>query len=171
MAWGYDETGGFLVGNEHIVEILVEIPKGSQNKYIWDQTRKRVRLDRVLHSSIHYPADYGFILETMAADGRPLDALLLVTNPTFPGCVVHGKVIGCLKTTDEKGEDTKIIVVPIHDPRLAEINRLDEVPHHILKEIEYFFKAYKDLEGKPVEVQGWGDADEAMMAIARFKQV
>lgn len=155
---------------DNIVEILVEIPKGSQNKYVWDHDRKRVRLDRVLHSSIHYPADYGFIWDTHAPDGRPLDALLLVTNPTFPGCVVEGKVIGCLKTTDEKGEDTKIIAVPTHDPRLSDVNHLDEIAHHILKEVEYFFAAYKDLEGKQVEVQGWGGPEEAMAAVRKYME-
>lgn len=154
----------------HIIEILVEIPKGSQNKYVWDQNRKRVRLDRVLHSSIHYPADYGVVWETQAPDGRPVDALLLVTNPTFPGCVVSGKVIGCLMTRDEKGEDIKIIAVPVHDPRLSEYNSLEDVPHHVLKEIEYFFAAYKHLEGKEVEIQGWGGAEQAMAAIGRFTQ-
>lgn len=152
---------------ERIVEILVEIPKGSQNKYTWDHSRKRVRLDRVLHSSIHYPSDYGFIMDTHAPDGRPLDALLLVTNPTFPGCVVTGKVIGCLKTTDEKGEDIKVIAVPMHDPRLSVIDSLQEVPPHVLKEIEYFFAAYKALEGKPVEVEGWAGVEEALDVIRR----
>lgn len=155
---------------ENLVEIMVEIPRGSQNKYIWDQARNRVRLDRVLHSSIHYPSDYGFILETMSPDGRPLDALLLVTNPTFPGCVVSAKVVGCLRTTDEKGEDTKIIAVPMQDPRLSQVNSLQEIPPHVLKEIEYFFAAYKALEGKQVEVQGWGDIEEAMAAIRQFKK-
>lgn len=152
----------------NIVEILVEIPKGSQNKYIWDQARHRVRLDRVLHSSIHYPSDYGIILETMAPDGRPLDALLLVTNPTFPGCVVTGKVIGCLKTHDERGEDTKVIAVPVSDPRLSEVNSLQELPSHYLKEIEYFFAAYKDLEGKQVDIEGWGDTAAALEAIRQY---
>lgn len=151
----------------NIVEILVEIPKGSQNKYIWDQSRGRVRLDRVLHSSIHFPSDYGIIVETMAQDGRPLDALVIVTNPTFPGCVVSGKVIGCLKTHDEKGEDTKIICVPTNDPRLSQHQSLSEIASHRLKEIEYFFQAYKELEGKPVEVEGWGDVEEAMAVIER----
>ncbi len=155
------------MASARLIDILVEIPKGSQNKYIYDQARKRVRLDRVLHSSIHYPADYGIIVETMAPDGRPLDALLLVTNPTFPGCVVTGKVIGCLKTTDEKGEDTKIIAVPMHDPRLSQFESLREVPAHHLKEIEYFFQAYKELEGKHVDIQGWGDVVEAVMAIEK----
>jgi len=154
---------------ERIVEILVEIPKGSQNKYVWDPARKRVRLDRVLHSSIHYPADYGCILDTRAPDGRPLDALLLVTNPTFPGCLVSGKVIGCLKTTDEKGEDTKILAVPCHDPRLSLYTSLQDVPPHLLKEIEYFFAAYKHLEGKQVDVQGWADVTEALAAIDRCR--
>lgn len=151
------------------VEILVEIPKGSQNKYIWDQSRGRVRLDRVLHSSIHYPSDYGIIMETMAADGRPLDALVMVTNPTFPGCVVRGKVIGCLKTHDEKGEDTKIIAVPVNDPRLSQIDSLDGLFAHQLKEIEYFFQAYKELEGKEVEIHGWGDVAEAVAAINQYR--
>lgn len=151
------------------VEVLVEIPKGSQNKYVWDETRGRVRLDRVLHSSIHYPSDYGFIMGTRAPDGRPIDALLLVTNPTFPGCVVDARVVGCLKTADEKGEDTKIIAVPLHDPRLAQISLLHELPPHVLKEIEYFFAAYKELEGKHVDLQGWGDVSEAMAAITRAR--
>ncbi|HWI62718.1 MAG TPA: inorganic diphosphatase [Symbiobacteriaceae bacterium] len=152
---------------ENIVEIIVEIPKGSQNKYVWDKNKRRVRLDRVLHSSIHYPSDYGFIVDTIAPDGRPVDVLVLVTNATFPGCSIAGKVIGCLKTWDEKGEDTKILAVPLHDPRLREINTLGEVPAHVLKEIEYFFAAYKALEAKPVEVQGWGDVDEAMAVVRR----
>ncbi|MDB4895788.1 MAG: Inorganic diphosphatase [Firmicutes bacterium] len=162
--------GGVRLAMDNTVDILVEIPKGSQNKYVWDQARRRIRLDRVLHSSIHYPADYGFVVETMAADGRPLDALLLVTSATFPGCVVEGRVIGCLKTTDEKGEDTKIIAVPTHDPRMAPFHSLQEVPPHILKEIEYFFAAYKELEGKEVEIEGWGGITEAMAAISRFRQ-
>jgi inorganic pyrophosphatase len=153
----------------NIIEVLVEIPKGSQNKYVWDPARKRVRLDRVLHSSIHYPADYGIVWETHAPDGRPLDVLLLVSTPTFPGCVVEGKVIGCLKTFDEKGEDTKIIAVPTHDPRLSQMNALEEVPPHTLKEIEYFFAAYKHLEGKQVEIQGWGGAEEALAVIRRYR--
>lgn len=151
--------------NDRIIEVLVEIPRGSQNKYVWDESRQRVRLDRVLHSSIHYPADYGFVLGTQAPDGRPLDCLLLVTHPTFPGCVVDARVIGCLKTTDEKGEDIKIIAVPLNDPRLSEYTSLEEVPHHQLVEIEYFFAAYKELEGKEVEIQGWGDAETAMAVV------
>lgn len=151
----------------NIVDILIEIPKGSQNKYIWDQSRGRVRLDRVLHSSIHYPADYGIVMETMAEDGRPLDAMVMVSNPTFPGCVLRGKVIGCLKTYDEKGEDTKIILVPADDPRLAQVDSLEGIAPHHLKEIEYFFHAYKELEEKPVEIEGWGGIDEAMEVIAR----
>jgi inorganic pyrophosphatase len=157
------------MAKDNIVEILVEIPKGSQNKYVWDHKARRVRLDRVLHSSIHYPADYGFIWDTKAPDGRPLDAMLLVTNPTFPGCVVEGKVIGCLRTRDEKGEDTKIIAVPTHDPRIAQINALSEVQPHVLKEIEYFFAAYKHLEGHDVEIEGWGDVVEAVDLIRKFR--
>jgi len=147
----------------------VEIPKGSQNKYTWDQERGRVRLDRVLHSSIHYPSDYGIVLNTMAEDGRPLDALVIVTNPTFPGCVIRGKVVGCLKAQDEKGNDPKIIAVPLDDPRLSQIDRLEQIAPHHLREIEYFFQAYKELEGKPVEIHGWGGVDEALAVIERYR--
>lgn len=150
---------------ERLVDVLVEIPKGSQNKYVWDHKKRRVRLDRVLHSSIHYPADYGFVVGTSSPDGSPLDALLLVTFATFPGCVVQAKVVGCLKTLDANMEDTKIIAVPISDPRLSQINSLSEIPPHLLREIEYFFHSYKELEGKPVSIQGWGDADEALAVI------
>lgn len=150
---------------DNIVDILIEIPRGSQNKYTWDETRGRIRLDRVLHSSIHYPQDYGIVLGTRSGDGRPLDALVIVTNSTFPGCVIAGKVIGCLKTRDEKGEDTKIIAVPADDPRLTQNNTLDDIAPHRLKEIEYFFHAYKELEEKHVEIQGWGGVDEAMEVI------
>lgn len=150
------------------VDILVEIPKGSQNKYVWDQAHGRVRLDRVLHSSIHYPADYGFVVDTAAPDGRPLDAMILVTNPTFPGCVVQSRVIGCLRTRGEKGDDVKILAVPVHDPRLTQVSTLHEVAPHRLTEIEYFFAAYKELEGKEEEVLGWGDAAEAEAVIERY---
>jgi len=152
-----------------VVDVIVEIPAGSQNKYTWDQARGRVRLDRVLHSSIHYPSDYGIIVGTMAPDGRPLDALLLVTTPTFSGCVVEAKVIGCLRTYDEKGEDTKILAVPVSDPRFVQVEALADVSPHSLREIEYFFAAYKELEGKQVDVQGWGDAAEAMSVIERYR--
>lgn len=152
-----------------IVEVLVEIPKGSQNKYIWDQNRGRVRLDRVLHSSIHYPSDYGIVLGTMADDGRPLDCLIIVTNPTFPGCVVSAKVVGCLQAQDEKGNDPKIIAVPMHDPRLSQVESLEQVAPHRLKEIEYFFQAYKELEGKQVEIRGWGGPEEALTVIEKYR--
>ncbi|HEY3368341.1 MAG TPA: inorganic diphosphatase [Symbiobacteriaceae bacterium] len=152
------------------VDVLVEIPRGSQNKYVWDPIKRRVRLDRVLHASIHYPADYGIIPDTMSPDGSPVDVLLLVTNPTFPGCMVTAKVIGCLKTLDEGLEDLKIIAVPATDPRLSAFNRLEEIPPHLLKEIEYFFAAYKDLEDKQVEIQGWGDAAEAMGAVRHMQR-
>ena len=151
------------------VDIIVEIPKGSQNKYVWDTNRRRLRLDRVLHSSIHYPADYGVIADTMAPDGRPVDVLLMVSIPTFPGCMVQGKIVGCLRTRDEKGLDIKIIAVPTHDPRLSAMESLNEIPPHSLKEIEYFFAAYKELEGKSVEIEGWGDAIDAVSYVEQCR--
>lgn len=152
-----------------VVDVLVEIPKGSQNKYVWDSVRRRVRLDRVLASSIHYPADYGFIPGTMIPGVGPLHALVLVSSPTVPGCLVSARVIGCLKTIDEKGPDTKIITVPTGDPRCAEIETLTQVSPHIRKEIEYFFAAYKALEDKRVEMLGWGETDEALNLIESLR--
>ncbi|HEA31210.1 MAG TPA: inorganic diphosphatase [Leeuwenhoekiella sp.] len=142
-------------------DVLIEIPKGSRNKYEYDFKLKKVRYDRMIFSSMMYPADYGFIPETLALDGDPLDVLVLVTEPTFPGCVIEVKPIGVFHMTDEKGPDEKIICVPISDPIANTVNDLDELNPHLIKEIEHFFRVYKDLEKKKVDVGGWGDVKEA----------
>lgn len=136
-------------------DVLIEIPKGSRNKYEYDFELKKVRYDRMIFSSMMYPADYGFIPNTLALDSDPLDVLVLVAEPTFPGIVMEVKPIGVFHMADEKGPDEKIICVPISDPIWNRINDLNELNGHLLKEIEHFFKVYKDLEKKKVDVGGW----------------
>lgn len=142
-------------------DVLIEIPKGSRNKYEYDFDLKKVRYDRMIFSSMMYPADYGFIPETLALDGDPLDVLVLVTEPTFPGCVMEVKPIGVFHMADEKGPDEKVICVPVSDPVWNRLNDLDDVNGHLIKEIEHFFRVYKDLEQKKVDVEGWGNLQEA----------
>ncbi len=147
--------------NKKTFDVLIEIPKGSRNKYEYDFDLHKIRFDRMLFSSMMYPADYGFIPETLALDGDPLDVLVLVTQPTFPMCVMEVKPIGVFHMTDEKGPDEKIICVPISDPIWNKLNDLSDMNPHMLKEIEHFFQVYKDLEEKKVDVGGWGDVNEA----------
>ena len=153
-----------------VIEAVIEIPKGSRNKYEYDHASGAIRLDRVLFSSVHYPADYGFVPGTEAADGDPLDVLVLVDEPTFPGCHMTVRPIGVLVMRDEKGEDEKILAVPIADPRLDEIRDISDVNEHLRAEIENFFATYKVLEGKPTQVCGWRGRDEAWSVIERSRQ-
>ena len=154
-------------------DVLIEIPKGSRNKYEYDFELKRIRYDRMIFSSMMYPADYGFVPETLALDGDPLDVLVLVTECTFPGCVMEVRPIGVFHMADEKGPDEKVICVPVSDPIWNKIYKLKELNPHLIKEIEHFFKVYKDLEEKKVDVGGWGDVEEAkdivVKCIQRFK--
>ncbi len=147
------------------VSIMVEIPKGSRNKYEYDKETGHIRFDRMLFSAVHYPSDYGFIFDTLAEDGDPLDALVLVWEPTFPGCVIQAKPVGLFKMWDEKGPDEKILCVPVKDPFWNYIEKLSDVPPHLLKEIEHFFKIYKDLEEKKTGVEGWEDREQALKVI------
>ncbi len=147
---------------EKTFDVLIEIPKGSRNKYEYDFELKKIRFDRMLFSSMMYPADYGFIPETLALDGDPLDVLVLGGEPTFPMCVMEVKPIGVFHMADEKGPDEKIICVPTSDPIWNRLNDLDDLNAHLIKEIEHFFKVYKDLEQKKVDVEGFGDVNEAL---------
>ena len=150
------------------VDVFVEIPRGSRAKYELDKKTGRIRLDRVLFSSVHYPADYGFVVDTEAGDGDPLDALVVVEEPTFPGCIVPARPIGTLLMTDEKGKDEKILAVPVGDPRFDEVKRLGDLPKHWLREIETFFGSYKTLEGaSEVTLGGWRDAPTAWALIEK----
>lgn len=150
---------------EHI-DVVIEIPQGSRNKYEFDHQLGVIRLDRVLHSSVHYPTDYGFLPETLSKDGDPLDVLVVVLDPTFPGCHLSARPIGVLKMHDDKGEDEKILAVPVGDPRFGDINDLGDLPAHWLREIENFFATYKLLEEKDTELLGWADALEAGKVIS-----
>lgn len=146
-------------------DVLIEIPKGSRNKYEYDFELKKIRFDRMLFSSMMYPADYGFIPETLALDGDPLDVLVLGSQPTFPMCVMEVKPVGVFHMADEKGPDEKLICVPVSDPIWNNLNDLSDVNPHLVKEIEHFFQVYKDLEKKKVDVGGWGNADEAYVIL------
>ena len=153
-----------------IVSVMIEIPKGSRNKYEYDKIKKRVRFDRMLFSPVHYPTDYGFIQETLALDGDALDALVLVWEPTFPGCIIDAKPVGLFKMRDEKGPDEKILCVPLYDPLWNHIESLSDVTPHLLKEIEHFFSIYKELEEKKIEVEGWEDRKSAIRIIKQSQQ-
>lgn len=154
-------------------DVLIEIPKGSRNKYEYDFKLKKIRFDRMLFSSMMYPGDYGFIPETLALDGDPLDVLILGHEPTFPMCVMEVSPLGVFHMADEKGPDEKIICVPVSDPIWSLRKDIYDLNPHRLKEIEHFFKVYKDLERKKVDVGGWGDVNEAIEIVnacrERFK--
>jgi inorganic pyrophosphatase len=137
------------------VDVFIEIPKGSRNKYELDKEKNVVKFDRMLFSPVHYPTDYGFIPDTLAEDGDPLDALVLLWEPTFPGCLIKAKPIGVFLMRDEKGLDEKILCVPLDDPHWNHLSELDEVTPHFLREIEHFFSIYKQLEEKVTEIYGW----------------
>ena len=142
---------------------FVEIPKGSRNKYEYDERLGRVILDRTLFSSVVYPCDYGFLLDTLGSDGDPVDALVLVSAPTFPGCLIPCDPIGVFEMRDEAGDDEKVLCVPHNDPTWSQVQEISQVREHLLNEIAHFFEVYKDLEpGKHVEVGGWRDRDFAL---------
>lgn len=150
---------------EGICELIVEIPKGSRNKYEWDPDRKAMRLDRRLLSATTYPADYGFFPNTLGEDGDPLDGLVLLDEPTFPGCVVPVRPVGVFWMEDEKGPDAKIICLPERDPLWDHIKNLEDLPDVLLKEIEHFFDVYKTLERKKTSTHGYEGKDAALKEI------
>ncbi len=141
---------------------VVEIPKGSRNKYEYDPDLGAIKLDRFVSASVVYPTDYGYIPRTLAPDGDPLDVLVCVSEPTFPGCIVPSKVIGLFKMSDEKGPDDHVVCVPCNDPGWNLAEEIDDLPLQLRREIGHFFEVYKDLDPeKHSEVNGWGDVGEA----------
>ncbi len=152
------------------VEAVIEIPRGSRNKYEVDKATGVIRLDRVLYSSVHYPTDYGYIVDTYAEDGDPLDILVLVEEPTFPGCRLRARPIGVLRMRDDKGPDDKIVAVPSADPRFAEVAELTDVSHHWQLEIEVFFKTYKLLEQLETRIAGWEGSAAAWKIIETARE-
>jgi len=145
-----------------ILNVLIEIPAGSKNKYEFDKDLQAFALDRVLYSSVQYPYDYGFVPNTLADDGDPLDGMVLMDQPTFPGCVIPARPIGMLEMIDGGDRDEKILCVPDKDPRFADVTSLSNIAPHRLDEIAEFFRTYKNLEKKVTEILGWQDIDKVM---------
>lgn len=144
-----------------VVTAVIEIPQGCINKYEYDKKLRVFRLDRNLHSPVHYPGDYGFVPRTLAEDGDPLDILILGDAPTFPGCIYPARPIGLFEMLDQGIRDEKILAVATGNPRFSGIQNYTEVQPHILLEVEHFFSIYKDLEGKRTKVLGWKDRQAA----------
>jgi inorganic pyrophosphatase len=153
-----------------LVNAVIEIPLEGISKYEYDKELHVFRLDRNLFSPVHYPGDYGFIPSTLGDDGDPLDVLVLVDTPSFPGCVQEVRPIGVLEMTDQGQGDEKILAVGEGNPRYADVWNVSEVYPHMLKEITHFFSIYKDLEGKSVQVHGWKDATAAREIIVRAQK-
>jgi inorganic pyrophosphatase len=149
--------------------VVIEIPRGSTNKYEIDQESGLLRLDRVLYSPLFYPFDYGYIPQTMYLDGDPIDALVLISHPTIPGCLVEASAVGVLEMRDEKGGDEKILAVATRDPRYGYRKNLDQINPHTTKEIMHFFQVYKDLEEKEVDVVGWHGPEVAIEIIEKYR--
>lgn len=156
-------------GAPHVFNTVIEIPKGSTNKYEVDPNSGIIRLDRVLYSPLYYPFDYGYIPRTKARDGDTLDVLVILSHPTFPGCIVEAKPLGVLLMKDDKGPDEKIICAATKDPRYEGLKSLDDIEEHVLKEVTHFFEIYKELEEKTVEVTGWMGVDNAVELVQRYR--
>lgn len=152
------------------INVIVEIPSGARNKYEYDKSLDIFRLDRALHSAIFYPGDYGFVPRTLALDDDPLDVLILVSEPTFCGCLVVARPIGILKMLDDGKEDDKILAVPVGEPDYADIHNYTQVFAHQLRKISHFFETYKLLEGKETSTNGWDDAAAARRVIMESAQ-
>jgi inorganic pyrophosphatase len=158
-----------------IFNVVIEIPAEGINKYEYDKKLHVFRLDRNLYSPVHYPGDYGFVPSTLSDDGDPLDVLVLVDAPSFPGCVMEVRPIGLLEMLDQGVLDEKVLAVGRKNPRYTDVWNYSEIYPHMLKEITHFFSIYKDLEGKRVEMRGWHDAgyarDRVMYAVRNYQEV
>jgi inorganic pyrophosphatase len=157
--------------SQYELTCVVEIPKGSRNKYEYDPELGAIRLDRFISASVVYPTDYGYVPETLAGDGDALDVLVCVSEPTFPGCVVVTRAVGVFKMADEKGPDDHVVCVPCDDPGWKSVEDIADLPDLLRAEIGHFFDVYKDLdEGRWSEVGGWGGRDEALETIEKARQ-
>jgi inorganic pyrophosphatase len=156
------------------VYCIVEIPKGSRNKYEYSKVAGVIKLDRVLYSPMHYPSDYGLIPQTFAEDGDPLDILVMVSEPSFAGCVIEARPIAIFHMTDRGDPDDKILAVPATDPLFDDYRDIGDVPRHFLNEVAHFFKTYKELQGIEVTPIGWENAEKAreviLQAIEAYKR-
>ena len=156
---------------DELVDVIVEIPAGSRNKYEYDHERHVIRLDRRLFSATVYPADYGFVPDTLAEDGDPLDVLVLLEDATFPGCLLRARILGVFWMRDEAGVDAKLVTVLHHDPSWDQAHDIEDVPVHLRNEIEHFFSVYKDLDPKRSSVTGgYGGRAEALAELDRARE-
>lgn len=153
------------------INVIVEIPGETRNKYEFDHEGGYIRLDRVLASPLHYPADYGLIPRTLYDDGDPLDVLVLIKEPTFPGCVLIARPIGLFRMLDQEKHDDKVLAVADHDPLYSDYQQLRDVSNHYLREVAHFFGHYKDLEGKRVETIGWEGQEFALERIRHAQEL
>ena len=144
---------------------LIEIPRGSRNKYEWDEELQAIKLNRFLFSSVVYPTDYGFITDTLGPKGEALDALVCVNEPTFPGCLIEVRVVGVLRMDDEEGRSDKLVCVPADDPAWDEVEGVDGLSEQLRTEIQHFYSMYKQPEGKQVDIHGWAGRDAAEAAV------
>ncbi len=157
--------------SDEILNCVVEIPKGSRNKYEFDAELGAIKLDRFVSASVVYPTDYGYLPKTLAPDGDPLDILVCVSEPTFPGCIVPSKPIGVFRMADEKGDDDHVVCVPCSDPGWNELERIGDLPNQLRNEISHFFAVYKDLDpDKHSEVKGWADLEAAWETIEQARE-
>jgi len=150
-------------------DVTIEIPKGHRNKYEVDHESGRIRLDRMLFTAMAYPSDYGYVEESLGEDGDPLDALVLVGEPTFPGCRIRARVVGVFRMTDAKGPDEKILCVPLRDPSWLRVHDVHDIQPELRNEIEHFFQVYKDLEEAKVETHGYGNRADAERVVAEAR--
>lgn len=168
---GYEKLAAMSLLPEGSIHVVIEIPRGSRNKYEIDHETNRVYLDRRLFTATTYPADYGFVPDTLGGDGDPLDALVLLDDPTYPGVWVTARPVGVLYMEDEKGEDAKLICVPPTEPRWDDVNDISDLPPQLIDEIRHFFEVYKALEpGKHSSTQGIGGRDDAWREITEAQQ-
>jgi len=147
---------------EEALKAFVEVPKGGRNKYEYDEQSGNLEFDRRLYAAVTFPTEYGFIPETRAESGDPLDALVCIDEPTFPGCVIPVKAIGVFKMEDENGPDHKVVCVPLHDPAWSDLEEVDQLPGNLRDEIAHFFDVYTTLEQQDVSVEGWASKEEAL---------
>jgi inorganic pyrophosphatase len=156
-----------------VVNAIIEIPQGSRSKFELDKDTGLFRLDRYLFSSLHYPGDYGFIPQTLAEDGDPLDVLVMVNEPTFTGCLIEARIVGLFRMKDRDANDFKVLGVPNTDPLYSDYRDLADVPSHFLREVEHFFATYKELEGVETKTLGWRPAaegvEEVRTSVERYK--
>lgn len=161
----YNLWHDIAIGDITNFNAIIEIPKLSRIKYELDKETGLIHVDRVLYSPMHYPANYGFIPQTLWADGDPLDVLVISHEPFIPGCLVKSRAIGIMEMTDDGESDSKLLAVPTNDPRFNNLKNLSDVEPHILEEISHFFRVYKDLQKKEVKIGDWKDKEEAQKAI------